>query len=107
IAATQLLLPDLAELRQLSKQMVALANTYRQSGDTASADAALQMNIALGQRFGGYPGEPCINQLVGIAIERDALTTLDPNGAFGSTGQTVQDRLNELEKTKQSIKGFA
>jgi len=107
IAATQLLLPDLKELRDLGRQMVGLANSYRQSGDAASADAALQMDISLGQRFGGAPGEPLIDRLVGIAVERDALATMDPNSPLGAPGQTVQDRLNDLDKTKQDLKGLA
>ena len=107
IAATQLLLPDLKELRDLGRQMVSLANSYRQSGDSASADTALQMDIALGQRFGGYPGEPLIDRLVGIAIERDALTTMDPNSSYGSSGQTVQERLDQLNKTRESLKSLA
>ena len=107
IAATQLLLPDLKELRDLGRQMVSLANSYRQSGDSASADTALQMDIALGQRFGGYPGEPLIDRLVGIAIERDALTTMDSTSPYGIAGQTVQDRLDQLNKTRESLKSLA
>lgn len=107
IAATQLLLPDLKELRDLGRQMVGLASSYRQSGDSASADSALQMDIALGQRFGGYPGEPLVDRLVGIAIERDALVTMDPNGSYGTSGQTVQNRLDQLDNTKQSLKSLA
>jgi hypothetical protein len=107
IAATQLLLPQLSELRELGRQMAGLANSYRQAGDTASADAALQMDIALSQRFGGYPGEPLINQLVGIAIERHALTTMDPNSPYDTSGQTAQDRINQLDKSRQALKGLA
>ena len=107
IAATELLLPDLKELRDLGRQMVSLANSYRQSGDSASADAALQMNIALGQRFGGYPGEPLVDRLVGIAIEHDALATMDPTTPYGTSGQTVQDRLNQLNSTRESLKSLA
>lgn len=107
IAATQLLLPDLKELRDLGRQMVGLANSYRQSGDSASADAALQMDIALGQRFGGYPGEPLVDRLVGIAIERDALATMDPNSPYAGAGQTVKDRLDQLNNTRESLKALA
>jgi hypothetical protein len=107
IAATQLLLPDLRELRQLGREMISLANSYRQSGDSASADAALQMDIALSQRFGAHPGEPLIDQLVGIAIERDGLITMDPNSSYGLSGQTVQDRLTQLDNTKQALKSLA
>lgn len=107
IAATQLLLPDLAELRQLGRDISKLANAYRQAGDSASADAALQMQTALGQRFGGFPGEPLISQLVGIAIERDALGAMDPNSSYGNAGQTVQGRLNDLNQTRQNLKDLA
>jgi len=107
IAATQLLLPDLKELRDLGRQMVGLANSYRQSGDAPSADAALQMDIALGQRFGGYPSEPLIDRLVGIAIQRDALAAMDPNSPLGTPGQTVQDRLNQLDKSREDLRSLA
>lgn len=107
IAATQLLLPDLSELRQLGRDISKLASTYRQAGDAASADAALQMQTSLGQRFGGYPGEPLISQLVGIAIERDALGAMDPSSPYGGAGQTVQGRLNDLNQTRQSLKNLA
>jgi hypothetical protein len=97
----------LPQLERVACQIVGLANSYRQSGDAASAAAALQMDIALGQRFGGSPGEPLIDRLVGIAIEHDALATMDPNTPLGTSGQTVQDRLNELNKTKQEMKALA
>ncbi|HWV99744.1 MAG TPA: hypothetical protein VNZ64_08650 [Candidatus Acidoferrum sp.] len=104
IAATQLLLPDLSELRQLGRDIVGLATSYRQAGDAASADAALQLQTGLGQRFGGFPGEPLISQLVGIAIERDALGAMDPNSSLGGAGQTVQSRLDELNQSRKNLK---
>src|SRR5205823_10653958 len=51
IATSTLLLPQLAEYKQVSLNLVELANAYRQSGDGASAQAALQMATKLGQRL--------------------------------------------------------
>ena len=107
IAATQLLLPDLSQLRRLGRNMVDLANSYRQSGDAASAETALQMGTSLGQRFGGFPGEPLVSHLVGIAIERDALSGMAASSPYGGTSQTVQDRINELDQQRQTPKDLA
>ena len=103
-AATGLLLPQLLQVRDLSQQIVDLASSYRKSGDEASAQAALQMAIGLGQRFSsGSPDQILISQMVGIAVERRALEALDPNAAFGE-GQTVQDRLNQLGQHRTAIR---
>jgi RNA polymerase sigma factor (sigma-70 family) len=104
LASSQLLLPQLAELKQLSQDMIALANSYRQSGDPASAQAALQMTVNLGRRFDGAPGEPLISQLVGLAIERDAFNSIDPSTPYGSGDRTVQDRLNELVRQTTGLR---
>ncbi|WP_150107483.1 hypothetical protein, partial [Pedosphaera parvula] len=44
-------LPQLAELKGLGRNLGELANSYRQAGDEASAQAALQMGLNLGQRL--------------------------------------------------------
>src|SRR4051794_22712008 len=55
----------------------------------------------------GSPCEPLTDRLVCIAIEHDALATMEPNSPLGNSGQTVQNRLNELNKTKQEMKALA
>src|SRR5438094_7397370 len=47
IATSALLLPQFAEFKQVGLNLVDLANAYRQSGDGASAEAALQMATSL------------------------------------------------------------
>ena len=107
LAASQLLLPQLAELKQLSGVMIDLAKSYQQGGDPASAQAALEMAVSLGQRFNGSPGEPLISRLVGLAIERNAFAAMDPTSPFGSSGQTAQDRVNELARQSATLKDLA
>ncbi len=105
-SAWQLLLPQLAELKQLNQHLVDLAASYRQSGDEPSAQLALQMGANLGLRYnqpGGSPGEALVSQLVGVAIERIALNAMDPSTPYGSDGQTVQDRLAQLAQLNTDL----
>jgi RNA polymerase sigma factor (sigma-70 family) len=107
IPSMALVLPHLAELKQLNNAMIELATAYRQAGDDASAQAALQMNAALGQRLSG-PGNPAlITQLVGMTIEGLSLKEMDPNGPYGNGGQTVKDRLDEISQRKSTLTEFA
>ena len=53
-------------MKQLSLDMVDLANAYRQAGDQASAQAVLQMVANMGQRYANSSaGEPMVSQLSG------------------------------------------
>ena len=104
IASEQVTLPQLSELKQVSLQMIDLAKSYRAAGDEPSAQAMLQMTAALGQSYGA--GDCAISHLVGIAIERNALGSLDPGSPYGGSGQTVQDRLNQLVQQRAAIQSL-
>jgi RNA polymerase sigma factor (sigma-70 family) len=108
IPAAQLLLPQLAQMKELSQNLNELAKSYRQAGDESSAQAILQMAASLGQRYSIVsPGEPEISQLVGIAMERIALHGMDANAPYGSDGRTVKDRLDQLAQQNAEIKQIA
>jgi hypothetical protein len=103
-AGYQLLLPQLQMTRDLGWAMIDLAKSYQESGDTASAQAALQMVIGLSERYTTpTPGEPAISQLVGLALQQKALKTMYPNAAFGDSGQTVKDQLNNLQQQRSQL----
>ena len=105
VATSHLLLPQLAQVRDLARSILDLANSYQQAGDEASRQAALQMAVNLGRRYGDTsPGETLIAQLVGINVERTALGAMDPNGAYNANGQTIQDRLNQLAQQRAAFK---
>ena len=97
-------LPQLRQVKDLGLSLVDLAKSYRLSGDEASAQAALQMAANLGQRYKDTPGETEVSWLTGMAVERIALSAMDPSGPYGSDGQTVQDRLNQLNQKKAELK---
>ncbi len=108
VATWQLALPQLQQLQDLNKQIVALANSYGQSGDTASAQAALQMWTSIwGQRM-DVSTDPLVTQLVGLAsFQRAALGAMDPNATYGADGQTVQNEVAQLTQQSTTIKNMA
>jgi len=100
-----LMIPQLSQVKQLGVNLVDLAQAYNQSGDQASAQAAFQMAINLGQRYGDVSTDPMlISQLVGQAIEKIAFSAMDPNSPYGNSGQTVQDQLNQIAQQRAAIK---
>ncbi len=96
-------LPELTELKQLSSNLADLANAYRQAGDPASAEAALQIAANLGREL-DRSGPFLINDLVAIAIEASALKAMDPNQPVSSDGQTAQGRLDALQQSRDELK---
>jgi hypothetical protein len=105
-AFSGVLLPQLADLKSLAQGLNGLATTYRQSGDEASAKAALDMVLGMGERVGGRDEQPLITTLVGIAIERIALNSMQPTDQLGG-GETVADRIGGLQQERQGIKEMA
>jgi len=100
--------PQLAQVGELGRNLVDLANSYQKAGDDASRQAALQMAIDLGRRYQDPSvGQRMISQLAGVNVERAALGAMDPNSPYGENGQTVQNRLDQLAQQKQSFRDLA
>ncbi len=105
ISLPSLTLPQFVPLKRLGQDLVALANAYGQSGDQTSAQAVLQMAMNLGQRYGDASASvTLIGPLVGMAIERMALTAMDPNSPYGGNGQTVQGQLNQIAQQEAALR---
>ncbi|HSY17657.1 MAG TPA: sigma-70 family RNA polymerase sigma factor [Candidatus Acidoferrales bacterium] len=104
ISDAWLMVPQLNQIKQLGVNLVDLAKAYTQSGDQASAQAAFEMAIGLGQRFTDPSTDPMLlDQLVGMAIEKIALSAMPPESSFGGNGQTAQDQLNQITQNRAAI----
>jgi len=104
ISDSWLTLSQLYQIKHLGVDLVDLANAYQQSGDQASAQATLQMAMNLGQRYDDPSTDwTLISQLVGAAIQKIALSAMDPNSPYGNNGQTVQDQLNQIAQNRSAI----
>ncbi len=96
-------LPEMTELRDLSKEMVDLRERYLQGGDTTSAATISEMTIALGRKLQSSGDGSALSELVGQSIERQALKQLDPQTSFDETGLTVAQRMDQLAARKDFI----
>jgi hypothetical protein len=104
LASSQLAMGQQAAVSGLGRSLLDLAKSYQQAGDEASRQAALQMAVDLGQRYGeDAPGQMLVGKLLGISIERKALGAMDPNAAYGTTGQTVQNQLTQLAQQRAAL----
>lgn len=101
LGSSQVEFPQLAELKQLGVQMRDLADSYRKAGDNASAQSLLEMAAGLGKSYSA--GDCAISHLVGLAIERIALSAMDPNSPYGDSGRTVRERLDLLAQQKTEL----
>lgn len=96
------------QLKELGRDLLGLANSYQQAGDSSSRESALQITVQLGQRLSDpSAGETLLRQTVGICIERAALQAMDPDSPFDTSGLTVQGRLNQLTSRIDEIRLFA
>lgn len=96
VGLTTALLPELAPLKQLSLDLVDLAKRYQQAGDPASAREVQNMALSLGQRLDQTAQPTLIQELVGTAIERIVLNSMEPAAPYGNTGLTVKDQMDAI-----------
>ena len=105
VALAALQLPQLAQFKQLAQSVLDLAASYRQAGDDASAQAALQTGLNLGPRL-NTGQSTAIQDLVGMAIERLAISAMDPATPYGTSGQTVKEHIDDLLAQRKTIKAL-
>ena len=101
------LLPELTRLKQVSIDLVDLAKRYDQAGDTAAAQAVREMGMNLGRRL-DQPGQTTLIQaLVGSAIERIILNSMDPNAPYGDSGLTPKGAADAIAARRKSLRELA
>jgi RNA polymerase sigma factor (sigma-70 family) len=96
--------PQLSQVREVGQNLVSVAAAYEQAGDQSSRETALQMALELGQRFDNPAAAETMRwQLIGIRVERAALSVMDPASSLAGTGQLVRDRLDQLARQMETI----
>lgn len=104
-AGSELLLPQLAMFRQLAQDAEKMQKEYLAAGDTASVELLAQMSRSLAQQLiSGEGSRALVSQLVGVAIERLALSSLPPDSQPDFLDGTVQQRMDELTAFRQNVK---
>jgi hypothetical protein len=106
-AAWNLSMPHLQEVRNLSKEMAALQQQYLAEGDKNAAGTMASFGVTLANQVSTGGFDVLINRLVADAIEQDLLKNIDPSRQLDGLQSTVQNRLDEIARDKQSMKNGA
>ncbi len=100
-------LGNLAEMKQLSQEIGYLQQKYKATGDNSSNRQLGEVGVEIGRKY-SQPNTPyLINDLVGRAIENNALRNLDSETYYNFLGKTAGERMQEMKEQKQEIKNFA
>jgi tetratricopeptide (TPR) repeat protein len=97
---------ETVKYKEVGVDLVDLAKSYQQTGDTASAQAALQLAIALSQRVYDSGQDSYVQQMVANGLQLRALSAMDPNSAYGEGNQTVQSRIDALRQQRADFKSL-
>ena len=87
----------------VSENLKQLQDEFIRSADFDAAEPTVIIGLTLGQRIQDQ-GPYLIDQLVGIAIERQFLQQLDPLTLAGPGGQSAGERLEALDAKHMEIK---
>jgi hypothetical protein len=107
LAMGSLLMPHLAPLRDVAAELARQANHYRQSGDTISANRMLSAAIRIGTQLDRTNSLTILENLIGIAIQQNALKEMDPTAPFEKSGHTVQAEADRLTKRRADLRATA
>jgi hypothetical protein len=101
----EILLPELAPIKNLAQKMVAQAQEMSGQGDAEGARAALDWTWEMGRqlRESGRQGTLLLN-LVGLAVQNISLQKMDGNAAPDYLGRSVQEELAANKVYREGIK---
>jgi hypothetical protein len=102
-ASYSILLPHLQMLRELGRQISEAQTATRSMGNANLANELLAADVELGRTLAETPGRTLIHQLVGIAIQKNAIATAEPTAIDMLFGQPPPTLLVELQATRDHI----
>ena len=105
LAMGSLLMPHLAQLRDLGAQLTGRAEHYRASGDTASADKMLHAVRSIGAQLDETNSLTILQSLVGVRIQQQALEAFEPGTLIGNS--TVEAEGNRLLNRRNELRALA
>ncbi len=97
------LLPHLAELKDLAKDMAVMQQKFLAAGDSTSAEHLAQYGLQLSQHLTSGEGSGMIiDQLVGLAVARLVLSPLEAETSYHFLPNTPGEQLAEIENQKKA-----
>jgi hypothetical protein len=94
---------QVAPLKELSTVISDLQRQYTQRGDSESAQAVVQLGLALGQKVQNQ-SQFLIDDLIGMGIEKRFLSQLPPATVIEANGQTASERLAAMRARQEELR---
>jgi len=107
LAMASFAMPHLAQLKDLGSELLKRAHHYRESGDAASSGRMLQAVIRIGSQLDSTNSLTLLQNLVGIAVQQNALKELNSTAPFGNSGRTVQGEIDRLVERRSDLRAVA
>jgi hypothetical protein len=107
LAMTSLQVPSVSQLRELGRDMSALERRYAATGDAASAQMLARMGLTLAADITHGNANSLLSQMVGTVVEREFLSSLDPNVSYDFLPEPVPERIAQLQAQDRSIREAA
>lgn len=105
LANIQERLPHLQELRRLPQDLVKLQEAAGTRDDAQTYNDLAQIGVRLGESVGRSEGvQYLLNDLVGIAIQKQMLNTLQPDGRYPFLQSTPEQTLATLDARVRQIR---
>lgn len=105
LACAGVLLPQLAELKGLGRDMVELQKQYLQAGDFTSARTVTEYGLQLARQLeAGEGSRTMIGQLVGQAVESMFLKQLEASQTYDFLGGTPEQRKAQLDAQRAALR---
>jgi hypothetical protein len=108
LGCSSALLPHLSQLKGLAQDMAALQGQCLAAGDAATAEDLARSGVQLSRHLTiGEGSRALIDQLVGFAVERIAISPLAADQPYDFLEGTVAERLGQLDAQKAAVKEMA
>lgn len=107
-AVSEDLLPQLSNLKEIAREIVAAPERYAGSGDAVSIQNLSPIGLQLADRLTrGEGGRFLVSRLTGEAVETTILKSLDPAAHYDFLGgQTIAQRLEGLRQQRQDVRAL-
>jgi hypothetical protein len=108
LGSTTVLLPHLAQLKELASEMGSLQQRYLADGETASAEALARMGVQLGRHLESESNpHSLIHDLVGSAIEQITVRNLPADAQPEFLGMPVEQYLRERDARRAELRALS
>ena len=106
LAMGSLMMPHFAQLNDLGQKLGKRAAQYRENGDTTASAKMLQAALRIGVQLDVTNSLTILQNIVGLAIQYNALKEMDPGASVGKMGRTAQAEMDRITERRADLRSL-